>query len=345
VPNDSVDGLCTELRGADHGGDAVQRPSIRQVHRIQARVRVLAANKADVQQARQLEILNETGLSAEQPRVLEPPHRSAYEYPGHLAECMLASRMSAFDGKVALVTGAGSGIGQATAMAFARAGARVAVADMDVQGGKQTVRRIQQAEGDARFYEVDVTDEGQVADLVTACIDAFGQLDFAHNNAGIGAPAAPLHESDRLAFDRVLAVNVVGVWLCLKYEAQVMLRQGNGAIVNTASLAGLIGFPNNIAYSASKHAVIGITRTAALEYAREGIRVNAVCPAFVMTPMVEGFLRADPRLSVERLARMQPMGRLGTAEEVAEAVLWLCSDAASFITGIALPLDGGTTAR
>ena len=161
----------------------------------------------------------------------------------------------------------------------------------------------------------------------------------------IGAPPAAVHETDRGSFERVLSVNLVGVWLCLKHEARVMLQHGGGAIVNTASLAGLIGFPMNVAYSASKHAVIGITRTAALEYAQTGIRVNAVCPAFVRTPMVDGVAAGGPRMSLERLASMQPMGRLGTPEEVAEAVIWLCSEAAAFITGIALPIDGGTTAR
>jgi NAD(P)-dependent dehydrogenase (short-subunit alcohol dehydrogenase family) len=220
------------------------------------------------------------------------------------------------------------------------------VADVDARGGTETVRQIEEAEGEARFERADVSVEADVERLIAACVDAFGRLDFAHNNAGIGAPPAPLHESDRRAFDRVVAVNTVGVWLCLKHEARQMLRKGGGAIVNTASLAGLIGFPLNVAYTASKHAVIGITRTAALEYARSGIRVNAVCPAFVMTPMVEGFIAADPRhFSAERLAGMQPMGRMGTTEEVAEAVVWLCSDKAAFITGIALPLDGGTTAR
>ncbi len=254
--------------------------------------------------------------------------------------------MRGFEGKVALVTGAGSGIGRATALAFAREGARVVVADMDAAGGAETVRMIGAAEGEAQFVECNVASEASVEALVAACMDSFGRLDCAHNNAGIGAPAAPLHETSRSSFEHVLKVNLTGVWLCLKHEVPVMLAQGGGAIVNTASLAGLIGFPLNVAYSASKHAVIGITRTAALEYAASGIRVNAVCPAFVRTPMVEGYvMQAAAHTSMDRLARMQPMGRLGTPEEVAEAVIWLCSDAAAFITGIALPIDGGTTAR
>ena len=174
----------------------------------------------------------------------------------------------------------------------------------------------------------------------------YGRLDFAHNNAGIGAPPAPTHEADRRAFDRVLAVNLIGVWLCLKYEAREMLRQGGGAIVNTASLAGLIGFPlqRGLLGQQARRDRHHAHRRARVR--RSGIRVNAVCPAFVQTPMVDAFVAADPQhFGLERLASMQPMGRLGTVEEVADAVVWLCSDSAAFITGIALPLDGGTTAR
>ena len=218
--------------------------------------------------------------------------------------------------------------------------------DINSPGARETVDLIESAEGEARFIKADVSDEQQVEQLIDHTVQAFGRLDFAHNNAGIGVGSGPLHEASRESFDRVLAVNVVGVWLCLKYEARVMLRQASGAIVNTASLAGLIGFPNHVAYSTSKHAVIGITRTAALEYAQAGIRVNAVCPAFIHTPMVDNLIAAGgSAMSLERLAHMQPMGRIGTVEEVAQAVVWLCSESAAFITGVALPIDGGTTAR
>jgi NAD(P)-dependent dehydrogenase (short-subunit alcohol dehydrogenase family) len=254
--------------------------------------------------------------------------------------------MGSLDGKVARVTGAGSGIGRASALAFAEQGARVVVCDINSPGGGETLSLIESAAGEARFIKADVSDEQQVEKLIEATVETFGRLDFAHNNAGIAAGMAPIHEASRESFDRVLAVNVIGVWLCLKYEARVMLRQGGGAIVNTASMAGLIGFPNYVAYSTSKHAVIGITRTAALEYAQAGIRVNAVCPAFVHTPMVDDLIAAGgPAMSLERLAHMQPMGRIGTVEEVAAAVVWLCGESAAFITGIALPIDGGTTAR
>jgi NAD(P)-dependent dehydrogenase (short-subunit alcohol dehydrogenase family) len=340
-----VDAPIAQARSDNGFDDALRCAGCLEVDACDARMRVLAAYERNVQLARQLQVVDETGLSPQQARVLEPPH-SGPDERHHASVCSAAHSMRPFEGKVALVTGAASGIGRVTALAFACDGARVVVSDIDAAGGAETVRLIRAAEGEAEFVRADVSDERQVQDMVDGCIDAFGRLDFAHNNAGIGAPPTPLHETELASFSRVIGVNLVGVWLCLKHEARVMLAQGGGAIVNTASLAGLIGFPMNVAYSASKHAVIGITRTAALEYAQSGVRVNAVCPAFIHTPMVEGFAAvAGPRMSLERLARMQPMGRIGTPEEVAQAVVWLCSESAAFITGIALPIDGGTTAR
>ncbi|GIX49235.1 MAG: short chain dehydrogenase [Candidatus Tectimicrobiota bacterium] len=248
-------------------------------------------------------------------------------------------------GKVVLVTGAASGIGRATALACAREGARVVVADTAAAGGEETVARIRQAGGEARFVRADVTRAAEVEALVAEAVAAYGRLDCAHNNAGIEGPLAPTAEYPEEAWDRVLAVNLKGVWLCMKYEIAQMLRQGGGAIVNTASLAGLVGARRLAAYVASKHGVVGLTRAAALEYAKAGIRVNAVCPGIIRTAMVQRmFLERNPQAE-ERLAASEPMGRLGTPEEVAEAVVWLCSDAASFVTGHALSVDGGLAAQ
>ncbi len=243
-------------------------------------------------------------------------------------------------GKVALVTGAASGIGKASALAFAAAGARVVVADLLVQGGEETARLIREAGGEATFIRADVSRADEVAALIEGTIVRYGRLDCAHNNAGTEGRILPFLDYPDEAFDRVIAVNLRGVWLCLKAEIPQMLAQGGGAIVNTASVAGLKASANQSAYNVSKHGVIGLTRCLSLEFAHRGVRVNAVCPGAIDTPMVE---RAYTPGVIAGVSARQ-MGRLGTPEEVAQAVVWLCSDAASFVTGTAMPVDGGLTA-
>jgi NAD(P)-dependent dehydrogenase (short-subunit alcohol dehydrogenase family) len=247
-------------------------------------------------------------------------------------------------GKVALVTGAGSGIGQAAALAFAHAGARVVVADIDADGGQATVHRIAELGGEAICIPADVAQEDDVARLIAETVARYGRLDCALNNAGISSGGGLTHELSEEMWSRVLAVNLTGVWLCLKYEIAQMLRQdGGGAIVNVASVAGLVG-GTTAAYVASKHGVVGLTKQAALEYAPHGIRINAVCPGVIQTPMVDRVFAARPGLA-ERWLAAEPIGRLGTPEEVAAAVVWLCSEAASFVIGVALPVDGGWVAQ
>ena len=249
-----------------------------------------------------------------------------------------------FVSKVALVTGAGSGIGRATALAFAREGASVVVADIAAESGTQTVARIRDTGGDATFVQVDVSQAVEVEALVRTTVQTYGRLDYAHNNAGIEGVLAPLLDYPDEVFDRVLAVNLKGVWLCLKREISQMLAQGGGAIVNTASVAGLRGSPTLPAYNVSKFGVVGLTKSVALAYASRGVRINAVCPGVIDTPMVG---RADELTQggfSERGRARTPLSRLGSPEEVAAAVTWLCSDAASFLTGVALPVDGGLTA-
>ena len=223
------------------------------------------------------------------------------------------------DGKVALVTGGGSGIGQATALIFAREGAKVVVADITVEGGEETVRQIQAAGGDATFVKTDVSKAAEVEALVNKTVETYGQLDCAFNNAGIEGAAKFTTECTEEEFDRTIAVNVTGVWLCMKYEIQHMLSHGGGLIVNTASAAGLIGLPSASDYVASKHAVVGLTKTAALEYAKSGIRVNAVCPGAIDTPMIARSAQAIPGFD-ELAVAMEPVGRFGQSSEIGEAV-------------------------
>ena len=248
------------------------------------------------------------------------------------------------EGKVALVTGAGSGIGRQTALAFAREGAQVVVSDIVVEGGEETVQQITAAGGQATFVKVDVAQAGQVKALVNTAVETYGRIDCAFNNAGIEGGVKPTIDCTEEEFDRTIAVNLTGVWLCMKYEIQQMLSQGGGTIVNTASAAGLVGFPGLPDYVASKHGVVGLTKTAALEYAKSGIRVNAVCPGVIQTPMVERGAQLSPGFD-ELAVSMEPVGRFGQPSEVGEAVVWLCSDAASFVTGIPMQVDGGLVAQ
>ncbi len=246
-------------------------------------------------------------------------------------------------GKVALVTGASSGIGRASALAFAREGAKVVVADVTVEGGEETVNLVKQAGGEAIFVKTDVAKAAEVEALVAQAVQTYGRLDCAHNNAGIEGPGAPTVEYAEEMWDRVIAINLKGVWLCMKYEIPQMLKNGGGAIVNTASTAGLVGYPSGSAYVASKHGVVGLTRTAALEYAKSGVRVNAVCPGAIDTPMMGRITGHRPHRAA-RMAAAEPVGRMGNPSEIAEAVVWLCSDAASFVTGHPMAVDGGMTA-
>jgi len=248
-----------------------------------------------------------------------------------------------FKGRAALVTGASSGMGLATARAFAAHGASVTLADINQDALQGEADKLIAAGHQALAVACDVSDEDQVAALVEQTVAAFGRLDMAFNNAGIMIPPSDAADEPADNFDRVNAINLRGVWACMKHELRQMREQGSGAIVNCSSLGGLVGLPGRASYHASKHGVLGLTKSAALEYAPRGIRINAVCPGTIATPMVAD-MEAKGELDMAEAIRNQPIGRLGTADEIAAAVLWLCSPGASFVVGVALPVDGGYTA-
>lgn len=250
-----------------------------------------------------------------------------------------------FTGNVALITGAASGIGRAAALAFAQQGVQVAVVDRNQDGGEQTVEQITADGGSACFIRADVSQEADVQAMVAQTVAQFGRLDYAFNNAGVAGQGGPLHELSADNFDRVIAINLRSVFLCLKYEIQHMLQHGGGAIVNTASIAGMVGGRALAPYVASKHGIVGLTRTAALDYAQQNIRVNAVAPGVIATALAQEYVNGDPVALRRQFAALHPVNRVGEPEEVAQAVLWLCSDHASFMTGAIIPVDGGLTAQ
>lgn len=252
--------------------------------------------------------------------------------------------MAVFDAPVALITGASSGIGKATAVAFARRGYVTVLSDIDVRGADAVVAECEREGQKSVFIHCDVSDEASVQDLFVKLMSSFGRLDAGVNNAGIEGRQASTDGCSTDNFDRVIAVNLRGVWLCMREELKIMASQeSGGAIVNTSSVAGLIGLPGIPAYVASKHGIIGLTKTAALEFARQKIRVNAVCPGAIQTPMLDRFIAASEggRAAMER---NEPIGRIGAPEEIAAAVVWLCSPEASFVTGQSIAIDGGWTA-
>lgn len=252
--------------------------------------------------------------------------------------------MADFDGKVALVTGGGTGIGKATAIAFAREGAKVVIGNRNVEAGEAVVKTIKDAGGEAVFQRTDVSSEDDVKALVELAVSTYGRLDAAFNNAGVGGMPGPLADQTAENYDFVMDINVKGVWLSMKYEIAAMLQGGGGAIVNNSSVGGLVGFAGVGIYSASKHAVMGLTKSAALEYSAKGVRVNAVNPAVIRTPMAEGLARTH-QIEPDGFGALHPIGRIGEPDEVANVVLFLCSDKASFVTGTSSCVDGGFTVQ
>lgn len=249
-----------------------------------------------------------------------------------------------FEGQVALVTGAASGMGLDTARAFARAGAAVTLADVSEDALRQAVDEVNSAGGKAIGVRCDIADEAQVAAMVERTVAAFGRLDAAYNNAGIQVPASDVADQSAEDYDRISAINQRGVWACMKHELRQMRKQGSGAIVNCSSIGGVVGRAGIAAYHGTKHGVIGLTRSVALEYAERGIRINAVCPGTIATPMVSDMLDKG-MLAMDDLLRDLPMKRLGRGDEIADAVLWLCSSGSTFVTGHALLVDGGFTVQ
>lgn len=245
---------------------------------------------------------------------------------------------STFKGKVALVTGGSFGIGKATAIAFAQRGAKVVVAD--IIEDEETIEAIRGLGGEAIFIKCDVSNAAEVESLHREIMEHYGRLDCAFNNAGIEGVPSDIHDSLEEDWNRTINVNLKGVWLCMKNQIPLMIKQGSGSIVNCASIAGLVGFPSLAPYVASKHGVVGLTKTAALETAQKGIRVNAICPGVIKTPMVDRFT-GKQKEAEQAFIEKKPMGRMGEPEEVAHPVLWLCSDQASFVTGQAVAVDGG----
>jgi NAD(P)-dependent dehydrogenase (short-subunit alcohol dehydrogenase family) len=247
-----------------------------------------------------------------------------------------------FKNKVAIVTGGSFGIGRATALAFAKEGAKVVVVDW--KENSETIDLIKKSGGEALFIKCDVSKSSDVQAMVEKTIATFGRLDYAFNNAGIEGDSAPVQDCSEENWDRTIGVNLKGIWLCMKHEIPEMLKQGKGVIVNCSSVAGLVGFAGLPAYVASKHGVIGLTKTAALECAKQGIRVNAVCPGVIQTAMIDRLTRNDKE-AIEQFTKLEPVGRFGQAEEIANAVIWMCSDGASFVTGHAMAVDGGFVAQ